>query len=121
MVIVGCGPVGRCAIVCAKHLQPRRLFATDNADSRPDLARRLGAELLNFRTDPEGMQAPIRVVTKGRGTDMAVEVVDPSPALKTAFDVVRPFGAISSIGVHNNEVNEKPLASLMAESTVQIP
>lgn len=104
MVVVGCGPVGLCAIVCAMHRRPRHLFAIDSVDSRLDLARKLGAEPLNFITDPEGMRARIKGVTDGRGADMAVEVVGLSPALKTAFDLVRPFGAISSIGVHNNEV-----------------
>jgi hypothetical protein len=28
-----------------------------------------------------------------------------SPALRTAFDLLRPFGVISSIGVHNAEVS----------------
>jgi len=33
-----------------------------------------------------------------------IEVVGLSPALKTAYDLVRPFGIISSIGVHNGEI-----------------
>lgn len=108
MVVVGCGPVGLCAIVSALHYKPRHLFAIDSVESRLDLARKLGAEPLNFKTDPEGLRARISEVTEGRGADMAVEVVGLSPALRTAFDVVRPFGAISSIGVHNGEVRQDP-------------
>ncbi|CAI4219819.1 unnamed protein product [Parascedosporium putredinis] len=59
---------------------------------------------LNFKTDPEGMKKRILEVTDGRGADLAIEVVGLSPALRTAFDLVRPWGVISSIGVHNAEI-----------------
>ena len=104
IVVVGCGPVGLCAIISALDLNPKHVFAIDSIESRLQLAQKLGAEPLNFASDKDGMQARIREVTEGRGADMVVEVVGNSPALRTAFDLVRPFGAISSIGVHNAEV-----------------
>ena len=104
IVIIGCGPVGLCAVLAAAHAGPRHLFAVDSVDSRLDVARQLGAEPLNFQKDQEGMLSRIKGVTNGRGADMVVEVVGHSAALRTAYDLVRPFGAISSIGVHNAEV-----------------
>lgn len=104
IVIVGCGPVGLCAVISALDLGAKHVFAIDSIDSRLDVARNLGAEPLNFATDKDGMVARILEVTDGRGADMVVEVVGNSPALRTAFDLVRPFGAISSIGVHNAEI-----------------
>lgn len=104
MVIIGCGPVGLCAIAAATHFGPMRIFAIDSVDSRLELARGLGAEPLNFLHDKDGMLASIKAATNGRGADMVVEVVGQPAALKTAYDVVRPFGSISSIGVHGAEV-----------------
>ncbi|QLI71767.1 uncharacterized protein G6M90_00g088410 [Metarhizium brunneum] len=104
IVVVGCGPVGLCAIACASGLQPRHLFAVDGVESRLKIAQDLGATPLNFATDPEGMRQHVMTATDGRGADMIVEVVGLSPALRTAFDLVRPFGVISSIGVHNAEI-----------------
>ena len=104
VAVVGCGPVGLCAIISALEYRPRHLFAIDSVESRLDLARSLGAEPLNFLTDRGGMERMIREATDGRGVDAVVEAVGLSPALRTAFDIVRPFGAIASIGVHNAEV-----------------
>ncbi|EGR50075.1 uncharacterized protein TRIREDRAFT_76218 [Trichoderma reesei QM6a] len=104
MVVIGCGPVGLCAIVAAAELKPKHLFAIDSVDSRLRQAQQLGAEPLNFAKDKEGMLARILEATHGRGADLVVEVVGLSPALRTAFDTVRPFGVISSIGVHNAEI-----------------
>lgn len=104
IVVIGCGPVGLCAVACASNLNPQHLFAIDAVESRLEEARKLGAKPLNFQRDPEGMKKEVLEATNGRGADMVVEVVGLSPALRTAFELVRPFGVISSIGVHNAEV-----------------
>lgn len=103
-VVIGCGPVGLCAVLAAMEFKPKNLFAVDAVEERLEQAREMGAEPLNFRTDPEGMRRRVMEVTGGRGADVVIEVVGLSPALRTAFDLVRPFGVISSIGVHNGEV-----------------
>lgn len=103
-VIIGCGPVGICALISALHLKPKYVFAVDNVDGRLQMAKSLGSIPLNFNDGIQNMQEQVRGVTDGRGADFVVEVVGLSPALKTAFDLVRPFGAMSSIGVHNAEV-----------------
>ncbi|KAL2024467.1 hypothetical protein VTK56DRAFT_8278 [Thermocarpiscus australiensis] len=104
VVVVGCGPVGLCAIVSAREYRPKHLFAVDGVPSRLELARQLGAEPLNFLSGKEAMQERVKEVTGGRGADAVIEVVGLSPALRTAFDLLRPFGVISSIGVHNAEI-----------------
>lgn len=105
VVVVGCGPVGICAIIAALEYKPKYLFAVDSVESRLEQARKLGAEPLNFVTDKEGMFERVKSVTGGRGADAVIEVVGLSPALRTAFDLIRPWGVISSIGVHNAEVS----------------
>ncbi|TPX12122.1 uncharacterized protein E0L32_007237 [Thyridium curvatum] len=104
VVVIGCGPVGLCAIVAALEYKPRHLFAVDSVESRLELARGLGAEPLNFMTDAEGMRRRVLEVTEGRGADAVVEVVGLTPAMRTAYDLIRPFGVISSIGVHHGEI-----------------
>ncbi|KAK3388234.1 chaperonin 10-like protein [Sordaria brevicollis] len=105
VVVVGCGPVGLCAIVSALEFKPKHLFAVDCVESRLQLAKELGAEPLNFADVEkggiglEGMVKRVKEVTEGRGADAVIEVVGSRPALKTAVELVRPFGVISSIGV----------------------
>jgi threonine dehydrogenase-like Zn-dependent dehydrogenase len=108
VVVIGCGPVGLCAIVSALEYRPKHLFAVDSVESRLKLAQSLGAEPLNFKSDKDGMLEKVKAVTEGRGADAVIEVVGLSPALRTAYELVRPFGVISSIGVHNAEVNNLP-------------
>jgi len=104
VVVVGCGPVGLCAIIGATHFKPKHLFAVDGVESRLELAKSLGAEPLNFAIGKDAMLKRVKEVSGGRGADLVIEVVGLSPALRTAFDLLRPFGIISSIGVHNAEI-----------------
>lgn len=43
-------------------------------------------------------------MTNGRGADAVIEGVGHADALKTGFDLLRPWGTISSFGVHNEEI-----------------
>src|ERR1700712_329738 len=82
VVVIGCGPVGLCALINAEHYKPKHLFAIDSVESRLDLAKSLGAEPLNFVTDKPGLENRIKEVTEGRGADIVIEVVGLTPALK---------------------------------------
>lgn len=105
VVLLGLGPVGLCALVNILDYKPKHLFAVDSVESRLKLAEGLGAEPWNFMTNREGLEKRVKEVTDGRGADVVIEVVGLSPALKLGFDLLRPWGVISSVGVHNGEVS----------------
>ena len=107
VVVIGCGPVGLCAIISALEYKPKHIFAIDGVESRLEVAKSLGAEPLNFLNGRENMIKRIMETTDGRGADAVIEVVGLSPALRTAYEIIRPWGVISSIGVHNAEVSLK--------------
>ena len=104
VVLIGCGPVGLCALVNAVDYKPKNLIAVDSIPSRLELAKSLGAEPWNFQTDREGLNKRVKELTDGRGADVVIEVVGLSPALRMGFELLRPWGVISSIGVHNAEI-----------------
>lgn len=104
VVLLGCGPVGLCALISIVDFKPKNLLAVDAVQSRLDLAESLGAEPWNFQTNREGLDKRVQELTDGRGADVVIEVVGLSPALKLGFELLRPWGIISSVGVHNAEI-----------------
>lgn len=104
VVVIGCGPVGLCALINAEEYKPKHLLAIDSVPSRLELAKSLGAEPWNFQSDRVGLDKRVKELTDGRGADLVIEVVGLSPALKMGFELLRPWGVISSVGVHNGEV-----------------
>ena len=97
VAVVGCGPVGLMAIVAARELGADRILAMDTVAERLALAARFGAEPWSVDGDTV---AAVRASTAGRGADAVVEAVGSSAATRLAFDLARPGGAITAVGVH---------------------
>ncbi|KAF1999799.1 GroES-like protein [Amniculicola lignicola CBS 123094] len=104
VVLIGCGPVALCALVNLVDFKPKHILAVDSVPDRLALAKSLGAEPWNFQTDREGLDKRVKELTDGRGADVVVEVVGLGPALKMGFELLRPWGVISSVGVHNGPI-----------------
>ncbi|MEQ8414773.1 MAG: alcohol dehydrogenase family protein [Imperialibacter sp.] len=97
-VVLGCGPVGLMAILAAKIQGADEIWAVDSVPARLAIAERYGATAVDLsKTDVKEF---ILEQTKGIGADAVMEVVGNPSAQQLAFDVVRPGGIISSVGVH---------------------
>lgn len=104
VLLFGCGPVGICALVSALEHRPKHLIAIDSVPSRLQLAQSLGAEAWNFQDNEAGLRERVKELTDGRGADVVIEVVGHSSALRMGFEMLRPWGVLSSVGVHNGEI-----------------
>lgn len=87
--------VGLCAISSALTLFST-VYAFDPTPSRRALASQHGAVALPL----EELTPAVLAATDGRGADAALELVGNESALQLALQVIRPFGAVSSIGMH---------------------
>jgi threonine dehydrogenase-like Zn-dependent dehydrogenase len=73
VAVFGCGPVGQFAIASAKLMGAGRVLAVDHLPDRLDMARRQGAEVINF--DEEDPVKTIMELTGGVGVDCAIDAV----------------------------------------------
>jgi threonine dehydrogenase-like Zn-dependent dehydrogenase len=95
VVCIGCGPVGICAMACALTMVDT-VIAIDSVPDRLEEAKKLGCKTINLNDDPI---PKIKEMSGGRGADVVIECVGHSDAWQLAFDMIRPWGQISSIGV----------------------
>lgn len=119
IVLLGLGPVGLCALLNIMDYGAKNVIVVDAVDSRLELAKKISngkVEPRNFVNDEEGLKKRVLELTEGRGADVVVEVVGLSPALKLGFDLLRPWGIISSVGVHNGEVSCRRDVSMCLEN-----
>jgi threonine dehydrogenase-like Zn-dependent dehydrogenase len=107
VVVIGCGPVGVFAQMCARLFGPARVFAVDMVPSRLALAESLGSIAIDG-TDPKTARKKIRELTGGRGADVALEAVGGEAPLQAAGSVVRPKGTISVVGVSSDRFIDLP-------------
>lgn len=73
VAIFGCGPVGQFAIASAKLMDAGRIFAVDTVSDRLEMARKQGAEVIDF--NKEDPVETIRQLTGGIGADCAIDAV----------------------------------------------
>jgi len=117
IAIVGLGPVGVCAAVSLLHMMESirtekgldyRVVAVD-----PNESRRKKMEAVYAKISSQEKQSGAFVVaaideakelaklwTGGAGCNAVLEIVGNTSALELAYSLVRPFGIISSVGVH---------------------
>ncbi|KDQ17588.1 hypothetical protein BOTBODRAFT_29760 [Botryobasidium botryosum FD-172 SS1] len=113
LAIVGLGPVGLCACVSlvdmlAARKVPYRIVAIDLVEARRQKARVMYDTIDRAeRGEGEFVVASIEeskgIVeqwTQGVGCNAILEAVGNNSALALAYDLVRPFGHIVSVGVH---------------------
>jgi threonine dehydrogenase-like Zn-dependent dehydrogenase len=95
VVVVGCGPVGLMAVLCAAGVSGR-LIAVDGVPARRELAGRLGAE----PAAPEEAAAVVAEATAGLGADVVIEAAGSAGGLDASLKLVRGRGVVSVVGAH---------------------
>lgn len=135
VAVWGCGPVGLFAIQSALAMGAAEVIAIDHYPHRLELARKLGAKIINFHeTDVRealmemsggiGVDAVIDAVgmeAHGFAIDNIIDIVkqkvgvgaDRASALKQAILAVRRGGRVSIPGVYGGMTDKFPLGALM--------
>jgi len=95
VVVLGAGPVGLMAVLCAVGTA-RRVIAVDGIAARRALAQSLGAQAV----DPTEAAEAVAAATGGIGADAVIEASGAQAALSAALGLVRAQGVISVVGAH---------------------
>ena len=110
VAVVGCGPVGLCALMSARALGAGRVVAIDMVPDRLRLAENLGAVAVNANeTDAEDV---VRGMTDWRGADVVIDAVGHESALKACFPLVRQGGTISLPGMYVEVAAPVPIGDM---------
>jgi len=137
VAVWGCGPVGQFAIRSAFMLGAERVIAIDHIPERMEMARRSGAEVLDY-ADSDLMDK-IREQTGGRGPDSCIDAVgmeahgtsidniydhakqallletDRPGVLRRAIIACRKGGTVSIPGVYGGFIDKFPMGSAFAK------
>ena len=134
IAIWGCGPVGQFAIKSAFLLGAERVIAIDTVPERLEMARKSGAETLDFMKDD--IYGSLQEKTEGRGADACIDAVgteahatgsfdsmldrakqaaflgsDRPHVLRQAIHNCRNGGIVSIVGVYGGLLDKIPMGS----------
>ena len=102
LAVVGAGPLGLAAILCAATdgvAKGFRVFAIDLTQSRLDTAKALGATDIINNSKGDAVQQ-VMAATGGKGVDFVVECVGTPTGWDLCQEMVAVGGEISILGVH---------------------
>src|SRR5436305_5132750 len=139
IAVWGAGPVGQFAIASAFLLGAERVIAIDRFPYRLDMARKQGAEIINYEL-VDSVIDTLNDLTAGRGPDGCIDAVGMeahAPGVKYLFDKAkqatrmesdRPIalreaimackngGTVSVIGVYGGFIDKFPAGAMMNRS-----
>ncbi|KAJ7366570.1 chaperonin 10-like protein [Mycena albidolilacea] len=111
--IIGLGPVGLCASVSlldmlSEKQLPFQIVAIDPVESRREKAMAVYSKIDQagkgsgkfIAQSIDDAKKTVATWTEGVGCTAVLEIVGNPSAISLAYDLVRPFGAIVSVGVH---------------------
>lgn len=119
IAIVGSGPVGQLIAMCAPIFGAGLVFMIDVVPERLDEAKRFGAITLN--PAEVDVRKTIKEQTNGLMCDAVFEAAGNEPAMKTAFSLPRPNGAVVLVGMLVNEHFPLTAGDLWLRNTKVIP
>ena len=135
VAVWGCGPVGLFAVQSAIAMGAARVIAIDHLPRRLELAKGLGADVIDFRVTD--VREALMEMSGGIGVDAVIDAVgmeahgfaidniidtvkqtvgigaDRAAALKQAILAVRPGGRVSVPGVYGGMTDKFPLGAFM--------
>ena len=114
VAVVGAGPVGLLATMCAQLFGPARTFVVDMVDSRLEVAQELGGIPINAK-ETHPVEA-IERATDGVGADASIECVGLLSAVDTAIQSVRGGGTVSMVGVPSAMLGDFPYMRMWLKS-----
>ena len=97
VAVIGAGPVGLATMMCAKLAEPGCIIAIDIDAKRLALAKERGLadETVDASTmDLDAVEAAVRKMTEGRGTDAVVEAAGGSNTFEMAWRIARPNAVV---------------------------
>ena len=117
VLVLGAGPAGMCAMMCAALYSPARIVAADIDESRLAFARRHG--LADDFLNPANVSVPdaLRERTQGRGADVVIEAAGGKDSFQLAWQAARP-NAVVVVAAMYEEDQLLPLPEMYGKNLI---
>lgn len=103
VVVLGAGPVGLAAMLCARLFGPARIVAVDLLASRLQLALAQGFADTTVNATQEDVEQRVRELTRGRGADAVIEAAGGADTFQTAWKIARPNACVAVLAMYEKE------------------
>jgi len=107
VVILGVGPIGLFTVMCLRATGAGKIICCDRSKARLNLARQLGAEVIDVDETDSGQA--VKEATGGRGADRTIICAGAPGLLKQAIQMTRNCGDVVLVGMIQSAVEFNPM------------
>ena len=100
IAVIGAGPVGLCAMMCAKYLGAGKIIAIDVDASRLEIAK--NQKLADFVFNPLDcdIEKEVKNLTENRGADGVIECAGAKDTFEMSWKIARPNAIVGVVAMY---------------------
>ena len=117
VAIIGCGPVGLCAMKCAKLFTRGKIFALDIDAERLKFVKDNGFADVVINPLVENVKDIINSHTENHGADNVIEVAGAKESFTLSWDIARANATVAIVAMYEENL-EFPLPSMYDKNFV---
>jgi D-xylulose reductase len=118
-VVMGAGPIGLVTALAALAAGCARVFVTDLADKKLEIAGSLSRAIVPVNVKYESLTYKVMQATDGWGADVVFEATGSPQAARTVFEMLAPGGCVVMIGGQSDPVQYDAGAAMVREARVE--
>ena len=103
VAVLGAGPVGLCAMMCAALFGAARIIGIEPLAYRRNIALTNGLADLMLDPTKENVKEIIGQLTAGRGADAVIEAAGGKDTFQTAWQIARPNSIVALVAMYEEE------------------
>ena len=102
VAVIGAGPVGLCAMMCAKYMGAGKVIAIDVDNNRLEIAEQQGIADRFLNPDECNIHEEVKKLTQYRGADSVIECAGGKDTFEMSWKIARPNAIIGIVAMYEN-------------------
>ncbi len=117
IAVIGCGPVGLCAMMCAKIFGASKIIAIDIDKTRLEFAKKLNLADFIINAEVENTESIVKELTNNHGADGVIECAGGENTLETAWKIARANSVVAIVAMYE-KTQELPLPKMYGKNLI---
>lgn len=100
IAVIGCGPVGLCAMMCAKYMGADKIIAIDIDNSRLEIVKSHNLADYVFNNKYPNVESEIKKLTQNKGADSVIEAAGGKDTFELAWKIARANAVVGVVAMY---------------------
>lgn len=104
VAVIGAGPVGLCAMMCAIYMGAANVIAIDINNERLKIAKEQGLAMFTLNPNEVDVETSIKQITNNIGSDCVIEAAGSKETFELAWKIARPNAIVGIVAMYDRNM-----------------